>query len=71
MKDVIAKAGIDKDAVAGFGIGNQRETAMVWNRRTGLPVYNAIVWQCARGAKICERIEADRPWRYDHSGYGA
>lgn len=59
VKDVIAKAGIDKDAVAGFGISNQRETAMVWNRRTGLPVYNAIVWQCARGAKICERIEAD------------
>lgn len=59
VKSVIEKAGIDKNAVAGFGISNQRETAMVWNRGTGLPVYNAIVWQCARGAKICERIEAE------------
>lgn len=57
VKDVIHKAGIDKNQVAGLGISNQRETALVWNRHTGEPVYNAVVWQCARGAAICKRIE--------------
>ena len=59
LRKVIEKAGIDKKDVVTLGISNQRETAMVWERETGKPVYNAIVWQCARGAKICERIEAD------------
>ena len=54
---VIDKAGIDKSQIAGVGISNQRETAMMWDKKTGRPIYNAIVWQCARGAKICERIE--------------
>ena len=58
VKDVIAKAGVPKWDVTCLGISNQRETALVWNRRTGLPIYNAIVWQCARGAAICDRIEA-------------
>lgn len=55
-KDVIAMAGIDKKDVIGLGISNQRETAVCWNRETGRPVYNAIVWQCARGQTICEEI---------------
>lgn len=59
MQKVIEKAGIEKDAVCALGISNQRETALVWNRETGEPVYNAIVWQCARGAQICDRIEAE------------
>lgn len=53
---VVEKAGIDKAQLAAVGISNQRETAMAWNRQTGEPVYNAIVWQCARGAAICERL---------------
>ena len=57
VKMVIAQSGIDKNEVAGIGISNQRETAAVWNRATGQPVYNAIVWQCARGAQICAEIE--------------
>lgn len=44
------------DKLVGLGISNQRETAMAWNKKTGEPVYNAIVWQCARGAAICEGI---------------
>ena len=57
VKDVVEKAGIDKAAIAVLGISNQRETAACWNRLTGEPVYNAIVWQCARGAAICDALE--------------
>lgn len=60
VKTLVTKAGIDKAQVAGVGISNQRETAVVWNRTTGEPLYNAIVWQCARGAAICQKI-ADVP----------
>lgn len=59
VKNLVEKAGIDKNDLAVLGISNQRETAMVWDRATGKPVYNAVVWQCARGAKICDQIEAD------------
>lgn len=57
VKNLVEKAGINKNELAVLGISNQRETAMVWNRTTGKPVYNAVVWQCARGARICEEIE--------------
>ncbi len=57
VKNLVQKAGIDKSQLAVLGISNQRETAACWNKRTGEPVYNAIVWQCARGASICEEIE--------------
>ncbi len=59
IRNVVEKAGIDKNEIAVFGISNQRETAMVWDRVTGKPVYNAVVWQCARGAAICARIEKE------------
>ena len=57
VKAVVEKAGIDKSLIVGVGISNQRETAMAWDRGTGKPVYNAIVWQCARGEAICKEIE--------------
>lgn len=57
IKDLTEKAGIDKNDLAVMGISNQRETSVCWNRKTGNPVYNAIVWQCARGAAICEELE--------------
>ena len=56
-KDVVAKAGIDRAAIAALGLSNQRETSVAWDRATGKPVYNAIVWQCARGAAICDALE--------------
>lgn len=56
VKEVIRQAGIDKNNIIGVGISNQRETAMVWDKTTGLPVFNAIVWQCARGEAICNEI---------------
>ncbi len=57
LKNLIRETGLEEGAVAGLGISNQRETALVWDRETGEPVYNAIVWQCARGAEICKGIE--------------
>lgn len=57
VKDVIEKSGIRKQAIQSIGISNQRETALVWERETGEPVYHAIVWQCARGEAICKELE--------------
>jgi len=57
-KDLLERTGVDAGAVAAVAIANQRETAVVWNRSTGKPVYNAVVWQCRRGADICARLEA-------------
>ena len=56
VRAVVEKTGIDRGEIVGIGISNQRETALVWDRESGLPVYDAIVWQCARGAKICEGL---------------
>ncbi len=56
-KDVVEKAGIQKEEIAAIGISNQRETALVWDRRTGKPVYNAVVWQCPRGEAVCRRLK--------------
>lgn len=52
--DVLKKAGIAGREIASVGISNQRETVMAWDRKTGKPLYNAIVWQCARAASICK-----------------
>ena len=49
VKNLVEKAGIDKSEIAVLGISNQRETAACWEKESGKPVYNAIVWQCARG----------------------
>jgi glycerol kinase len=56
VKTVVEQAAIDKNNIVGIGISNQRETAMVWDKSTGLPVFNAIVWQCSRGEAICNHI---------------
>lgn len=70
VRQLLEKSGIDKAEVRALGISNQRETALAWNRVTGRPVYNAIVWQCARGAAICDRIEAAGKAKLikDHTG---
>ena len=58
MVEALAKSGISSDQLAAIGITNQRETTIVWNKETGKPVYNAIVWQCRRTAEICEDLKA-------------
>ncbi len=60
LMQAIAQMNIDPGEIAGIGITNQRETTVVWDRHTGLPVYNAIVWQCRRTAELCEEIKKDR-----------
>lgn len=57
--EVLALAGLKSSDVAGIGITNQRETTVVWNRLTGKPVYNAIVWQDRRTAEFCDRLKAE------------
>ncbi len=59
LMEVLAKSGVDVQEIAGIGITNQRETAIVWDRETGRPVYNAIVWQCRRTAPLCEELKQD------------
>ncbi|MEA2395916.1 MAG: glycerol kinase [Solirubrobacteraceae bacterium] len=59
MDAAMATAGATADDIAGLGITNQRETAVVWDRNTGEPVYNAIVWQDTRTDKICAELEGD------------
>ena len=58
LTEVIAKAGIKADEIDSIGITNQRETTVVWDKNTGVPVFNAIVWQCRRTADICDRLVA-------------
>ena len=56
IRDVVEQSGIEKNNIAVLGISNQRETSVAWNKKTGKPLYNAIVWQCARGEAICEQL---------------
>ncbi|MDK2794063.1 MAG: glycerol kinase [Caldanaerobacter sp.] len=56
-KGVIEKAGINPEDIAAIGITNQRETTVVWDKNTGKPIYNAIVWQCRRTAPICDDLK--------------
>ncbi len=59
MMELIAKQSLTPEDIHAIGITNQRETAIVWDRKTGIPVYNAIVWQCRRTAPMCEEIKAE------------
>lgn len=54
---VLSEAGIEANQVAGIGITNQRETTVVWEKDTGKPIYNAIVWQSRQTADICEQLK--------------
>jgi glycerol kinase len=56
-KEVLLKCGLSVNDIAAIGITNQRETTVVWDKSTGKPVYNAIVWQCRRTAPICDDLK--------------
>ena len=58
LQEAIQKAGAKPEDIAAIGITNQRETTVVWDKNTGEPIYNAIVWQCRRTASICDSIKA-------------
>src|SRR3954462_14772664 len=58
-REALAQAGAEAKNVAALGITNQRETTLVWDRRTGKPIHNAIVWQDRRTAEMCARLKAE------------
>jgi len=58
-RQALTKAGVNAAQVAAIGITNQRETTVVWDRETGAPLYNAIVWQCRRTAARCDHLRAE------------
>ncbi|MGM9624525.1 MAG: glycerol kinase GlpK [Eubacteriales bacterium] len=59
MMELIAKNGLKPTDIHAIGITNQRETVVIWDRKTGRPLYNAIVWQCRRTAPLCEALKAE------------
>ena len=59
-RQALAQARVSAGDVAAIGITNQRETTIVWDRKTGKPIANAIVWQCRRTAAICDKLKADK-----------
>ena len=59
LRAAVEKAGIDAADILAVGIANQRETALLWERETGRPLHNAIVWQCRRTAPLVERLKED------------
>lgn len=59
LQEALAKTNISPEQIAAIGITNQRETSIIWDKETGKPIYNAIVWQCRRTADICEDLKSD------------
>ena len=60
ITSILNSGEVDAKDIAGIGITNQRETTILWDRATGKPVHNAIVWQCRRTAEMCEKIKEDK-----------
>ncbi|MGN6570014.1 MAG: FGGY family carbohydrate kinase, partial [Pseudolabrys sp.] len=59
VRECLARAKLDAGDIGGIGITNQRETTVIWDRATGEPIHNAIVWQDRRTAPVCDRLRAD------------
>ena len=59
LTEALLKGGVSPEDIYGIGITNQRETTIVWDKNTGRPIYNAIVWQCRRTAEECEKLKAE------------
>lgn len=60
LSEAISSAQIEPHKIAGIGITNQRETVVVWDKKTGAPIYNAIVWQCRRTKDFCEQLKTKK-----------
>ncbi len=69
-KEALSSAGISASQIASIGITNQRETTVVWDKITGKPVYNAIVWQDRRTADTCEALKKKGLEKYVHDNTG-
>jgi glycerol kinase len=64
MMGCIRESNIQPSQIAGIGITNQRETTIIWDKETGAPIYNAIVWQCRRTAEYCEELKKEGLTKY-------
>ena len=60
IADTLIEGGVEAREIAAIGITNQRETAVLWDKTTGEPVYNAVVWQCRRTSEMAKRIIDDK-----------
>jgi glycerol kinase len=58
VEQLLEKTKTNPSDIKSVAVTNQRETVVVWDKRTGKPIYNAVVWQCNRGAKICDELIA-------------
>ena len=69
FREALRRAGLHSSEIGAIGIANQRETVVMWDRHTGKPVYNAIVWQCRRTAEFCEQLKKTHAqFVYDRTG---
>jgi len=69
LRELLKRNQVKEGELKGIGISNQRETTVAWDRRTGSPVCDAVVWQCARAEKICEEIdEEDKEYIRESTG---
>ena len=68
VNEVLVKANVTMDSVDSIGITNQRETSIVWDKNTGLPVYHAIVWQSRQSADICDSFEDKKEFIHEKTG---
>ena len=68
INEVLIKANLTIDDIASIGLTNQRETTVVWSKKTGLPVCNAIVWQSRQSAEICDKFEDKKEFIHQKTG---
>ena len=68
INEVLVKANITIDDVSAVGLTNQRETTIVWDKKTGMPVYNAIIWQSRQSAEICEKLSDKKELIHEKTG---
>ena len=68
INEVLIKSNLTVDDIDSIGLTNQRETTVVWNKKTGMPVYNAIVWQSRQSAPICEALNDKKELIHQKTG---
>ena len=68
INEVLIKANISIDDISAVGLTNQRETTIVWDKKTGMPVYNAIIWQSRQSAEICDRLSDKKELIHQKTG---
>src|SRR5205085_8400462 len=68
VPQALAAARVEPKQLAGIGLTNQRETVVIWERRSGIPVAKAIVWQDRRTAEFCRQHQSDRDWLTERTG---